>query len=181
MSEALTVAFGSLHSGPIERSWRIENPEESLGEMPARLGPVEIDLRVSGSVRDGVRATGAIISRARCACRRCLADVAVDIDARLDAWFRAEREVIPGEDGVWAFSDGAGEIDLAPAIREEVLLAIPDYPVCESTCEGLCPGCGVRLADEACVCPPPEPDPRWAALTRETGSGDGPREGAEDA
>lgn len=168
MSESLTVTFGSLHSGPVERSWRIESPEERLGDLPARLGPIEIELEVGGGVRDGVRATGVIRSRAECACRRCLADVSVDIDARLDAWFRPEREVVPGEDGVWAFSEGAAEIDLAPAIREELILAIPDYPICESACEGLCPGCGVRLGEEPCTCPPPEPDPRWAALTRET-------------
>jgi uncharacterized protein len=172
MSDALTITFGSLHAGPVERSWRIVDPEKHLGELPGRLDPVDIELTVRGDVRDGVRATGRIASRAACSCRRCLSDVAVDIEADIDVWFRAADEVTPGEDGVWPFSGKAAEVDLAPAIREEILLAIPDFPVCETACQGLCPGCGARLADETCTCPPPEPDPRWAALLGESAAND---------
>jgi uncharacterized protein len=72
--------------------------------------------------------------------------------------------VTPGEDGVWPYAANAGEIDLTPALREDLLLAIEGYPVCQDACAGLCPSCGARLGEEDCSCPPPDPDPRWAAL-----------------
>jgi len=52
------------------------------------------------------------------------------------------------------------EIDLAPLIREQVLLALPTRPLCDDTCRGLCGGCGVNLNDEACVCGSAPGDPR---------------------
>ena len=54
------------------------------------------------------------------------------------------------------------EIDLSPFIREQVLLALPMCPLCEASCRGLCPSCGINLNDEACVCISPSGDPRMA-------------------
>ncbi|MDH3733064.1 MAG: DUF177 domain-containing protein [Gemmatimonadota bacterium] len=165
MSDSLTVSFGSLHSGPVRRAWRLEDPAELLGSLPADLEAVELEVEVVGTMREGVRARGRVRSTVNCTCRRCLAALQIPLDAAFDAWFRAEPEVTAGEDGIWGVSEKAAEIDLAPAVREEVLLGIPAYPVCAVDCAGLCPTCGVRLADEECTCPPPGPDPRWAALT----------------
>ncbi len=44
------------------------------------------------------------------------------------------------------------EIDLAPLIKEQVLLALPTRPLCVDDCRGLCGGCGVNLNLEKCVC-----------------------------
>ena len=38
-----------------------------------------------------------------------------------------------------------GKIDLEPLIREEMLLAIPINPICQTDCKGLCPVCGENL------------------------------------
>jgi uncharacterized protein len=39
----------------------------------------------------------------------------------------------------------SGKINLAPLVREEMLLAIPIGPVCTPDCKGLCPVCGENL------------------------------------
>lgn len=39
----------------------------------------------------------------------------------------------------------SGKINLAPLVREEMLLAIPISPVCRPDCQGLCPVCGENL------------------------------------
>jgi uncharacterized protein len=52
------------------------------------------------------------------------------------------------------------EIDLAPLIKEQVLLALPTRPLCAEECRGLCSGCGVNLNDEKCVCDALPGDPR---------------------
>lgn len=55
------------------------------------------------------------------------------------------------------------EIDLAPMLREQLVLAVPFAPLCTEACKGLCPQCGGDRNQEACDCEPPG-DPRLAAL-----------------
>jgi uncharacterized protein len=57
-----------------------------------------------------------------------------------------------------------GALDLEDAVREEVVLAMEPYVVCDPECKGLCPKCGTDLNEETCDCSENEPDPRWAAL-----------------
>ena len=58
----------------------------------------------------------------------------------------------------------APELDLSGPVREEVVLAVDPYVVCDPECRGLCPRCGANLNIEACGCSFHEPDPRWDAL-----------------
>ncbi len=55
-------------------------------------------------------------------------------------------------------------IDLAPALREQILLAVPPSPLCDEACKGLCPACGKDLNAGDCGCSTTTLDPRWAAL-----------------
>jgi uncharacterized protein len=53
--------------------------------------------------------------------------------------------------------------DIEPMIRDALVTALPFRPLCQEDCVGLCPQCGVRLADH------PDHhhdvvDPRWSAL-----------------
>jgi hypothetical protein len=56
-------------------------------------------------------------------------------------------------------------LDLEPAFRDAVVLALPMSPLCREDCPGLCAECGVPLADAG---PGHRHDetvaPRWAAL-----------------
>lgn len=42
-----------------------------------------------------------------------------------------------------------GKLDLAPLVREEMLLAVPINPLCRPDCKGLCPVCGENLNSAA--------------------------------
>jgi uncharacterized protein len=44
------------------------------------------------------------------------------------------------------------EIDLAPCVWEEVVLAMPSKFICREDCAGLCPKCGVDLNRGRCAC-----------------------------
>jgi uncharacterized protein len=57
-------------------------------------------------------------------------------------------------------------IDLDPILREQVLLALPGYPVCQDACRGLCSVCGNNLNERECGCDRKVPDPRWAGLAK---------------
>ncbi|MEK7287643.1 MAG: DUF177 domain-containing protein [Elusimicrobiota bacterium] len=51
------------------------------------------------------------------------------------------------------------EIDAGEQIRQAVVLALPDKPLCRKDCKGLCPVCGVNRNISACSCRPPAPGP----------------------
>lgn len=55
-------------------------------------------------------------------------------------------------------------IDLAPALREQLLLALPPPPLCKEECKGLCSACGADLNQTDCGHAQKAPDLRWAAL-----------------
>jgi uncharacterized protein len=64
-------------------------------------------------------------------------------------------------------------LDLEPAFRDALVLALPMSPLCREDCPGLCAECGVPLAEagpghrhDAAV------DPRWAALQQLSEQGD---------
>lgn len=57
-----------------------------------------------------------------------------------------------------------GQVDLAPVVREYLLLEIPINPVCKADCQGLCPICGNDLNQEVCDHDPDPIDPRMGIL-----------------
>ena len=56
------------------------------------------------------------------------------------------------------------KLDLEPAFRDAVVLALPLSPLCREDCPGLCAQCGVRLADAGPSHVHEDVDPRWDAL-----------------
>jgi uncharacterized protein len=84
----------------------------------------------------------------------------VEFDIRFDP------DVTEGEEegGVFGLDPDAATLDLVRPLREEFVLALPDYPVCEDGCLGLCPSCGANLNESSCECRPVQADPRWDAL-----------------
>ena len=55
-------------------------------------------------------------------------------------------------------------IELQDTIQEQVILALPQKPLCSESCKGLCVSCGANLNNEPCACPPSQGHPAFAAL-----------------
>lgn len=55
-------------------------------------------------------------------------------------------------------------LDLDEFLREQILLALPMFPHCSETCQGLCPVCGADLNEKRCGCERVEIDPRLEPL-----------------
>lgn len=130
----------------------------------AETEPVTADVMLE-SVREGILVTGQARTAGDAVCSRCLDPVRVELSAPLQelyAWSVQEAEVDDlGEPG--PHLDGE-LLDMRPAVRDGLILEMPLAPLCDADCPGLCPQCGVRLADD----PSHEhenPDPRWAALS----------------
>jgi uncharacterized protein len=100
-------------------------------------------------------------TRVTAACRRCLVPIEIPVSASVGVLFA---EDIGDEDAsVYAIPSHSQELDLGAAIREELILALPEYVECSEGCRGICAGCGTDLNAGVCSCQPAR-DPRWAAL-----------------
>jgi uncharacterized protein len=51
------------------------------------------------------------------------------------------------------------QLELAPMLREHVILSAPMQPLCSDDCLGLCPQCGQNLNEGSCQCPGEPPIP----------------------
>jgi len=101
-------------------------------------------------------------------CSRCLKSYSFPLEKEFEFVLTPEptspksKELSRDELGLSFY--GEKEIDLAPFIREQVLLALPMRPLCAEDCRGLCPGCGMDLNDDPCRCASPQADPRMAVF-----------------
>lgn len=103
-------------------------------------------LRVTRTPR-GLYVGGRLTASMPAECVRCLTEIPLSLSADLDTLF-----VYPpskATDPLEAVSED-GFIDLAPLVREGMLLSIPLQPVCRPDCAGLCPECGVNRNEETC-------------------------------
>ena len=115
------------------------------------------------SFAGGVMVTGTVASPWRGMCRRCAAPLegVLRIDVRERFTEPGARYGDPDDEEAYPIVDD--ELDLAPMVRDAVVLELPLAPLCREDCRGLCPHCGCDRNVETCRCEPPL-DPRWANL-----------------
>lgn len=128
--------------------------------------PVELDLRLE-AVMDGVLVTGEAHADLEGECVRCLEPVSDEVDVTFQELYlyedtRDAATVEEGEEDVSLLDRDL--LDLEPALRDAVVLALPFQPLCSDDCPGLCPDCGARLADDPEHHHDEPIDPRWAGL-----------------
>ena len=127
---------------------------------------VALDLRFE-AVSEGVLVTGSAVAPLTGECARCLEPLASTIEVSFQELYRYLPD--PGEDkddGEERFLDG-DHLDLEPAFRDAVVLALPLSPLCRDDCPGLCAECGARLADVGQDHGHGDKvDPRWGLLAK---------------
>lgn len=130
---------------------------------------VEVRLRATLAGTGEVIARGSVSGKLRQECRRCLQPVETEFSSDLTLVFVSD----PGggqddedEGGAYRFEATGAELDMSSAVREEVVLAVNPYVVCDPDCQGLCAACGANLNHGACGCAVDERDPRWIALRK---------------
>ena len=129
-------------------------------------GDVALDLRFE-AVSEGVLVTGSAVAPLTGECARCLDPVTSTVEVGFQELYRYLPDQDDDEDdGEDRFLDG-DFLDLEPAFRDAVVLALPLSPLCRDDCPGLCAECGAKLADVG-----PEHghgdkvDPRWGLLAK---------------
>lgn len=147
---------------------------EDVGPGPdedCSFGPAEVQAELANT-GSGISLTGVARARARLRCSRCLKEFDAMLEAPLKERFRETLRSPGGDAGLEGDEDedvipyDGRQIDLREPVREGLVLAVPMQPLCEPTCPGLCPTCGIDRHRAACTCAPEPADPRLAALRR---------------
>lgn len=128
-----------------------------------------LDVRLE-SVMEGVLVSGTASAPLAGQCARCLDPVADRLEVDLTELFAypatATAETTDPDEVSRVVDD---LVDLEPVVRDAVLLALPQAPLCREDCPGLCQECGGKRAELGADHRHDTMDPRWAALRQRRG------------
>ena len=119
--------------------------------------PVIVDLELVPEA-EHIKLSGRLQATVRVGCSRCLQDFVLELDETIPltllqplAADTAEEIDLRPQDLNTAFFNGETiEVDLI--VSEQIFLALPQRPVCQPDCQGLCSECGADLNRESCGC-----------------------------
>lgn len=149
------------------RVYTVDEDIDIDGEQRHVVGRARLDRTPRGIL---VRATFGSVMATQCS--RCLRPVTLPLEIAvaeeyvptLDVTSGAVVETLEGEEEAYRIS-AHHELDLAEAVRESWVMAVPMAPLCREDCPGLCPSCGKDL-DPGHACAEAPIDHRWSKLAK---------------
>lgn len=154
--------------------------ELGLADTDAILrGPVSVSLDLS-KADDMIPVTGVLEGTVVRQCVRCLKEFDDAVAFSVHAAFAQESKIgarapktgeprkgravgtkpeteLEDEEGDDRYFYQGDHLDLAPMLREHIILAAPMQPLCRENCAGLCARCGKDLNEGPCQCPAETP------------------------
>lgn len=128
--------------------------------------PLSLDLILT-AVSEGVLADGDVVAGAESECARCLAPIEDTLRVRVQELYAYEGSVTEETTDADEVLRLQGDLlDLEPAVRDALVLAMPVTPLCRPDCPGLCADCGVPWDELPDDHRHETVDPRWAALEK---------------
>jgi len=120
----------------------LDLPEEFSGHILSARGKAM-------RLEDSVVVSGTVDVSLGLICDRCLDNFDTSINFKFEREYILDRKEKSEEN---LYVDKHLNIDLAPELRDEIILAVPTQNICKSDCKGICLGCGVDLNNEPCKC-----------------------------
>lgn len=158
----LRVDLRAAATAPVETDTELQPSDDALAELAVvPAGPVRVSGRLMASGPGSYYWSGRVRARLEMTCRRCLSPVVLDVDDAVRLLFTEDED--NDDPAAVVIPPRAAELELGDLVREALILATPEFPVCREECRGLCPRCGANRNVAPCQCAP-EPDARWAAL-----------------
>jgi uncharacterized protein len=151
-----------LREPGLQKHVELTAPASDLGVDDDRIvDDVAIDLTATSGV-DSVMVHGTLAMPWEAPCRRCLTDLAGTATIDVDEVYQYADDILADDDQTFPIEND--QIDLASAVREHLLLELPDDVLCGDDCTGirLEPGDAPDVATGAEGAP--VRDERWAAL-----------------
>jgi len=163
-----TRALGRQPGAAREETRTIPAPDALRVELAGVPAGAEVTVTVQlEAVHEGVLVTGTATAPVSGECARCLEPLTSSVEASFQELYHYEPS--PEEDDEDELLLDGDLLDLEPVLRDAIVLALPLAPLCSDDCAGLCPDCGVRLADAG---PGHQHDvvlPEWEALRKFNG------------
>lgn len=139
-----------------------QGPVDVVGEIPVRdalFEGLDLDLvrplRVSGALEatgsGGYLWHGHLEGAVWGQCRRCLRELTLVVTASVEVLFSPDPDM-QDDPSVYPLPEPLTHVDVRQAVREELALAVPAFPLCREECPGLCPTCGADLNQGPCRC-----------------------------
>lgn len=141
-------------SGEVRLDWGPDRPGEA--SVQGRLQVDNLDSRFLLS--------GELSASGRGECARCLEPCEIRWQVPVECMVLRDVDSDEGQADSMVILQQTGEVDLREVIRESLLLAFPQTPLCRDSCLGLCPHCGINRNEGRCDCEDTPTDPRWEGL-----------------
>src|SRR5262249_22028044 len=117
----LRVDLRELARGPVETRGELPVTDPLFEGLDFTLAePVQVEGRLQDAGEGRFYWRGTVTTRATGACRRCLEPVVSPIRANVEALFTQDPDALEDPDS-YPLAPDAKEIDLGPAIREELI------------------------------------------------------------
>lgn len=171
--DLLTPKIADITDEGLSLAGDVTAEELELTEVDAPLsGPLAVGLDLR-AVEGTVCVTGVIEGTAVRQCVRCLKDFEEPIAFSVRVAYERETkaapivtkrddqrkkkpapaaEVEPEEQNDEVYHYVGDHLELAPMLREQLILAAPMHPLCKDDCLGLCAHCGKDLNEGPCHC-----------------------------
>lgn len=144
-----------FHENEAWFSYRMNSAEDAREISLA--SPVIVDLELVPEA-EHIRLSGRLQATVRVACSRCLQEFVLELDESIPLMLlqplsadTAEEIDLRPQDLNTAFFNGE-TIDVDLIVSEQIFLALPQRPICQPDCQGLCSECGADLNRESCGC-----------------------------
>jgi uncharacterized protein len=124
------------------------------------VAPIHVQSRLVAMDRT-VYVSGAADAEVRLQCIRCLVAIPFPGHASFQVNLEPQESASGTTPGEWhelhpeeldEHTYSGDTIDLPELVREQILLALPTYPLCHADCRGLCPQCGADRNRLSCRC-----------------------------
>ena len=167
----MRIELASLEKTDGKFAHAYEPGQLALSDERIRLAePLTVTGRVARA-KEQVVARARLATRVQIECDRCLKFVELPVETEFLVEFVTSQSYEAGPPAIelsetdMALSVFDGEaIDVDDLAREQLLLALPWRFLCQESCKGLCPICGIDRNAEDCACETDDVDPRWGAL-----------------
>jgi uncharacterized protein len=146
------VDIRELRRGPVETVGTLAADDPAFQGLELGLAsPLTVDGQLQETADGEFFWRATLTGSVRSECRRCLSEIITPVDVDVSVMFSTDPEAAD-DPSVYPLAESSRSVDVRPAVREELALVVPAYPLCREDCAGLCPRCGADLNAGPCSC-----------------------------
>jgi uncharacterized protein len=162
---SMKIQMGGLSEGVHQYQFAVAGADLHLGPPFRHPVAVRANMERTGSQ---VFLTASAEATVTLTCDRCLAefDTVLTPSYRMVYVFEETEADSFDPSEVQVISPSLSVVDITDDVRQTLLLTVPLKRLCNESCKGLCPRCGINLNVASCDCRDEQDDLRWEALKK---------------